>query len=149
MRRWIEHSRSPQIDAVAVLVAQHLNLDMARVFDKLFNEKPIIAKRGCGLRARPVEAFAHLIGIVGDAHALATAAGRCLDHHRIADFLGNAHSIIGGVEDAKIARNSGHPGIRSHLLGRDLVAHRLDGPWIRPDEGDSVFFKQRGEGRAL
>ena len=35
-RRCTEHSRSPKMDAVAVLVGEHLDLDVARPLDQLF-----------------------------------------------------------------------------------------------------------------
>ncbi len=33
--------------------------------------------------------------LVGDAHALAAAAGRCLDHDGVADLLGDLHRLVG------------------------------------------------------
>ena len=33
-----------QIDHIAVLIAQHLNFDMARIGDELFHKHPVIAK---------------------------------------------------------------------------------------------------------
>ena len=83
-----------EIDDVAVLVAEHLDLDVARVGDELFDEDAVVAeaRRGLGLRAG--KAFGDLAGGIGDAHALAAAAGRGLDHHRIADLVGDADRLL-------------------------------------------------------
>ena len=138
-----------QMDAVAVLVAQNLDLDVARVLDELLDEQPVVAKGGSGLRARPLEALAHLVGIPGDAHALAAAARRRLDHHRIADLLGDADRLVGVLEDAQIARHRGDARRRGHLLRGDLVAHRLDGTGVGADEGDALGLQPLGEGRTF
>ena len=45
-RRCIEQSRSPRIDGVAMLVGQHLDLDMARVLQKLLHVHHGIAEGG-------------------------------------------------------------------------------------------------------
>ena len=84
-----------EIDDVAVLVAEHLDLDMAGIDDELLDEDPVVAEGGRRLRLRPREALRDLAGRMGDAHALAAAAGRGLDHHRIADLVGDPHRLLG------------------------------------------------------
>jgi hypothetical protein len=83
-RRWIEHSRSPRWTSVAVVIAEDLDLDVARPLEVLLDVDVVVAEgaaasalrrleRGAGLRRR------------GRSHAAAAAAGRRLDDHREAD----------------------------------------------------------------
>ena len=78
-----------EIDDMPMLVAEHLDLDVARIDDELFDEHPIVAERALGLGLGAGEAFGHFLPAVRDAHALAAAAGGGLDHHRIADLVGD------------------------------------------------------------
>ena len=64
---------------------------------------------------------------IGDAHALAAAAGRGLDHHRIADLVGDRHRLLRPLDHAEIARHGRDLGGGGRLLRFDLVAHRGDG----------------------
>ena len=83
------------MDDVAVLVAQHLNLDVARLLDIFLDEHAVVAEARLGLGLRRGEALADLSSAVGDAHALAAAAGRGLDHDRIADLVGDLDRLLG------------------------------------------------------
>mmetsp|Transcript_16628 Transcript_16628/g.27222 ORF Transcript_16628/g.27222 Transcript_16628/m.27222 type:complete len:314 (+) Transcript_16628:135-1076(+) len=70
----------------AVLVRQDVDLDVVRVLDELLDEHAVVAEAAARLlHAQPVAGH-HLLVVPGDAHALAAAAGRGLDHHRVADF---------------------------------------------------------------
>ncbi len=126
----------PQVDAVAVTVGNQLDLDMARLLDVFLDEHPIVGERRLGLVGRRAEALAGLLVVVGDAHALAAAAGRRLDHHRIADLLRDLHRLLGIGDGVQIARHGADPGLERELLGFDLVAHGVDGERIGTDEGD-------------
>ncbi len=138
-----------EIDDVAVLVAENLDLDMAGIDDEFLDEDPVIAEGGCGLRLGTGEAFGDLSRRMGDAHALAAAAGRGLDHHGIADLVGNGHRMLGALDDAEEARNGRNLGSGRCLLRLDLVAHRRDGAGIGADEDDAVILERLGEGLAL
>ena len=126
-----------EMDDVAVLVAQHLDLDMARIDDEFLDEHPIVAEGRQGLGAGTGEAVANLDGGMGDPHALAAAAGRSLDHHRIADVGGDLHRLVLVGNDAEMAGDGRYAGASRRPLRFDLVAHRLDGGRIRPDENDA------------
>ena len=80
-----------------------------------------------------------------DAHALAAAAGRGLDHHRIADLFGDLHRLLVVLDDAEMARHGRDLGLGGGLLGLDLVAHRGDGLGIRPDEDDAGLGQRHRE----
>ena len=68
-----------EVDEVAVRVAEHLDLDVARPLDRLLEVDRAVAERRRRLAARAVERGGEL-GLARDqAHALAAAAGRRLD----------------------------------------------------------------------
>ena len=63
------------VDRVAVLVAHHLDFDVAWRGDELFDEDAVIAKAGLGFRAHRRKTFLDVLLVPGDADALAAAAG--------------------------------------------------------------------------
>ena len=111
-------------------VGQHLDLDVARLADELLEEHPIVAERGARLAPRALERLAQIALVERDAHALAAAAGRRLDHHRVADLGGDARPR---ASDRAIA--SAWPGTiadagrRRQALGLELVAHQPGSRW--------------------
>jgi hypothetical protein len=82
--------------------------------------------------------------VVGNPQALAAAAGGGLDHHRIADLLGDLDGCIGTVDGIVVA-GDGVAGFDGELLGLDLVTHLGDGVVLRTDELDAFFFEAAGE----
>ena len=115
-----------EMDDIAVLVAEHLDLDVTRIGDEFLDEHPIVAERRFGLRAGAGEALRHLAGAMRDAHALAAAARGSLDHDRIADVIGDLHRLLLVRDDAEVARHGRDLGPGRRLLGGDLVAHGGD-----------------------
>ena len=77
-----------------------------------------------------------------DAHALAAAAGGSLDHHGIADLVGNHYRMLFVLDDAEMARHGRDLCLRRRLLRFDLVAHCGDGAGIRSNEDDAGRFKR-------
>ena len=78
-------------------------------------------------------------------HALAAAAGRWLDQHRVADVVGRGHQLV-------VAQpRPGYPGYHRHIeggdrvLGGDLVAHHLDRARRRAQEHHSGALARCGE----
>ncbi|MPL82810.1 hypothetical protein SDC9_28759 [bioreactor metagenome] len=134
-----------QIDAVAVLVAEHLDLDVARLGHELLDEDAVVAEARRGLVLRAFKAFAGFLLVPGDAHALAAAAGRSLDHHRIADLVRDLHRFLGVGDQPHVARNRRDARFLGQLLRGDLVAHRLDRGRRRPDEDDAFLLQRLGE----
>src|ERR1700730_6911280 len=94
-----------KMDDVSVLVAQHLNFDVTRIDDELFNKNPAIAESGFRFPARAGKIFSDLLTSGDDTHPPAAAAGRGLDHHRIADGIGDIRSLQGVVDDAGESRH--------------------------------------------
>ena len=138
-----------EMNDVAVLVAEHLDLDMPRLLDIFLDEHAVVAEARLGLRLRRDEAFLHLLAAIGDAHALAAAAGAGLDHHRIADLVGDLDRLLGVLDHAEMTGNRRDLRLRRELLRLDLVAHRLDGLDVGSDKHDAGLFERPGEGGVL
>ena len=122
---------------------------MARVGDEFLDEDTVVAEGGGGLGLGAGETLRHLVGRFGDAHALAAAAGGGLDHHRIADFVGDLHGMLGALDHAEEARHRRDLGRGGGLLRLDLVAHRGDGAGIGADEDDAGLGERLREGLTL
>src|SRR5688572_26198884 len=126
-----------QMDDIAVLVAQHLDFDVAWMVDVFLDEEPIIAERGCRLGTGTRKALSELTGGAGNSHAFAAAAGRSLDHHGKTDAGCNQLSLGRRSNNADMTRHDGHTRGGCELLRFDLVAHAPNGAWIRADEHDA------------
>src|SRR5262249_38265234 len=93
---------------VAVAVAEDLDLDWPGIFDELLDEHAVVAEARARLAAGGAQAVTHLLIVARDAHALAAAAGRGLDHHGIADGARDLHSLAVVLNDAEMAGNDIH-----------------------------------------
>ena len=132
-----------------MLVAQHLDLNVARVLHELLDEHAVVAEGGQPLALGRLEPVAHVGLAPGEPHALAAAAGRGLHHHGVADFGRDPHRVLGVVDLADEARHDRHARLPRELLRLDLVAHRRDGVGRRPDEGDARLGARFGEALPL
>src|ERR1700720_430868 len=94
-----------EMDEVSVLVAQYLNFDVARIGDKFFDEDPAFTQSGFRFRTRADKIFRDLLARGDDAHPPSAAAGRGLDHDRIADCIGDLRGFRYVVD---VARKSRH-----------------------------------------
>ncbi len=90
---------------VAVRVAEHLDLDVARLLDVFLDKDPVVAKARFRLVLRAAEPLAQFGIVMRDAHALAAAAGRGLDHDRIADLPRDRDRMLGVRNDIEMARH--------------------------------------------
>ncbi len=75
-------------------IGQNLNFNMARLDHKFFNEDAVVTKGVTRLIHRRAHAVRHIGRTVNNPHTFAAAAGRRLDHHRIADSLCGGHRLI-------------------------------------------------------
>ena len=138
-----------EIDDIAMLVAEHLDLDVARIDDEFLDEDAVVAEGGLGFGFRELKAFRDLGPRMRDAHAFAAAAGGGLDHHGIADLVGDLYRVLVVLDDAEMARHGRDLGLGRRLLGFDLVAHRGDGVGVGPDEDDAGLLQRARKGFAL
>ena len=148
-RRWIEHSRSPRCTTVAVLVAEHLELDVPRRLDVLLDVDVADAERRLGLALRGLDGVRQLAGRAHDAHAAAAAAGGRLDDDRIADLLGELERLLLALDRAVAAGQDRHAGLLHHPARARLVAHQPDHLRIGADELDVARLADFGEVGAL
>src|SRR5687768_8239538 len=79
-----------------MVVGQNLDLDMTRARQPPLEIDRRIAECRLRLRARGADRAWQVAGTVDEAHSLAAAARHRLDHHRIADALGDARDLVVG-----------------------------------------------------
>ena len=138
-----------QIQHLAVAVGQHLDFDVARAFDVFFDEHAVVAEACLGFTHGARESVANLGVGARDPHALAAAAGRRLQHHRIADALCDAHRFLGVGDRLGMAGDRADAGRLGEALRFDLVAHRLDRLGRGADEHDVAARKLAREAGVL
>ena len=135
-----------QVDRVAVLVGKDLDLDVARVLEKLLHvhRRVVEGRRRLGLgglhRVQQRRLGVH------HAHAAPATAARRLDDDRVANRLGDAldrRRVVGQFTFG--ARHAGHPGLDHGLLGRHLVAHDADRLGRRADELEAALLHTLGK----
>ncbi len=135
-----------EVYRVAVLVGEHLDLDMAWVLQVLFQVHGGIAEGAARLLARELEGVVQMRLGVYHAHAAPAAAGRGLDDHGVAHFAGDTLALIDVV--AQGAVRTGHArdiGLAHGLDGRNLVAHQPNCFGPRADENEPAFLDPFGE----
>ena len=117
-----------QVHHVAVVVGEHLELDVPRLLEKLLHVDLVVAEGRQRLGLRDADGIQQRGVGVHHAHAAAAAAAGGLDDHRIADVLGDAEVLVGVVAQRAVgAGHAGHAGGLHDLDGGDLVAHQADG----------------------
>ena len=115
-----------KVDDAAVVVAEHLELDVPRRDDVLLHVDVADPERGLGLALRRLQRLRQLAGDVDDAHAAAAAAGRRLDDHRVADVLGDLQRLFLALDRAVAAGQDRHAGLLHRPARARLVAHQPD-----------------------
>jgi hypothetical protein len=138
-----------EVDAVAVGVAENLDLDMTRAFDEPLDEDAVVAEAAAGLVAARGEARERLGVVLGHAQALAAAPCRGLDHDRIADPSRHFHRLLGAGDGRVVTGNGVDARLGGELLRFDLVAHRGDRIRLRADKDDAFGFDPARELRVL
>ena len=133
----------PEMDEIAVAVAEDLDLDMAGAADQLFQIDLAIAEGAFRFAAAGLDLRLELVLILDHAHAAATTAPAGLEHQGIADFAGQFRPVFGAVRQRTCGGHHGNIGLNRHVAGGDLVAqgaHHIGGG---ADEG------QAGRGTGL
>src|SRR5712691_7878768 len=125
-----------EVDEVAVVVAEDLELDVPRVLEIFLDVDVADAEGRLCLALRRPQEVAKIAGRADDAHAAATAAGHRFDHHRVADVPGALERLLFAVNRTVAARQHRHAGFLHRAAGPRLVAHQLDHVRIGADEAD-------------
>ena len=138
-----------QVDAVAVRVAEHLDLDVARALHVFLDQHRVAAEAVARFALAAGQCVRKVLGLFHRAHALAAAAGAGLDEHRVADAVGlvleQGRVLVGAV----VAGHQGHTGLLHQALGLGLQAHGLDGRGRRADEHQPGLGAGVGKGLVL
>ncbi len=123
-----------QVNQVAVLVAEDLELDVAWLGDQLLEQQRRVAKSRQRLAPRGRQRRRQVACALHDAHALAAASRRGLDEHRIANVARRREE--GGVRllHTRIARHDRHARARHQQLRLALATHTRDDLWHGTDE---------------
>src|SRR5690606_1760533 len=139
----------PEIEAAPLSIRKHLNLDVTRLLHVTFDEDAFVAEAAARLVLCRAKTVADLLRSPGDAHALAAAAGRGLDHHRKTDFLGDPYCFLGAIGLPDVTGHRIHPGLRCQSLRLDLVAHGRDRRSRWADEDQAGGFHRLYESCAF
>jgi len=133
-----------EVNGVAVHVGQNLELDMARAVQQLLQIHGAVAESGLGLAVRGGQRRVQLRLLADDAHPLAAAARRRLDHQREA----NAVRLVAQrpvVQAGLRPRHNRHTGPLHQLARSQLVAHPADGVRRRADPHQPRVNDRLGE----
>mmetsp|Transcript_27768 Transcript_27768/g.51746 ORF Transcript_27768/g.51746 Transcript_27768/m.51746 type:complete len:213 (-) Transcript_27768:83-721(-) len=126
-------------------VTQNLNLDMPGLGHEFLNEDPVIAKAVGRLVLGGLKALAGLFVGPGNAHALAATAGGSLQHHWVADFIGDFDRLIRVFDQPHIAGHRADARVLGDLFRGDLVAHLLNRAHRWADKGNALRIQRFGE----
>jgi hypothetical protein len=138
-----------EVDQVAVGVAEHLELDVARLGDELLEVHAVVAERRARLGLRDADAGAQLLLVERHAHAAPAAACYRLDDHRVADRLRQRQRLVHAGDHAVAARHHRETGGRHGAPRLGLVAHLADHLGVGADEGEAARRAHLGEVRVL
>jgi hypothetical protein len=132
-----------------VVVAEDLDLDVARPVDVALEDQRVVAERAGGLALGALERGVDLVGRAHDAHALAAAAGRGLDQEREADRQRLAAQGRAVLRVAVVAGHHRHAGGDRPRLGGLLRAEQRDHHGRRADERQAGGGDRLGEAGVL
>ena len=138
-----------QIDAVAVVVAEHLHLDMLGVAQILLDIEAVVVERLAHLALRRGEDVGEFLGAAHQPDAASTTTRRRLQHQRGSQCAAAASSPSPSERMISVPGSMGSPPLR-HRLAR-LAPYRPSdhrGGW-RADEDDAAVGADLGEAGIL
>src|SRR5665213_744001 len=138
-----------EMDGAAAAVAEHLDFDVARLLQVLFQIDRGVAERRFGLVGSRRQRQHQIIRGLRDLHAASAAAGGRLDQHRKADFVCDRNGVVVGTNRAVGAGHHGNAEFPGGFLGLDLVAHQADVLGLGSDEMQIVIGEDFGEARVF
>src|SRR5690606_17368838 len=134
-----------EVHDVAVVIAEHLDLDMPRRLDVLLEVHVADAKGRFGLAHRGPERLGQVLGRTHHPHAPAAAAGNGLDDDGIAELARDLDGLFVARDRTVAARQHRHARLLHGPPRPRLVAHQADDVRIRPDELDVAGFADLGK----
>ena len=121
---------------VAVLVGEHLELDVARLLDELLHVELAVAEGVGGFSGGGMEEVGQFFGSAHDAHAATAAAGLGFENDGVADLCGDVLRFFCGGDDAVGAGKDRDLGRLHCLAGFFFFAHEARDFRRRADELD-------------
>src|SRR5665213_1876167 len=134
---------------VAMLIGEHLELDMPWLLDELLHVEIAIAKCIRRFSRSLLKQSRQLFLVATDTHAASAATGDCLQDHRIADGARPLQRLAFVGDDAVRAGQNRHLSLLHCLACGGLFAHHARHFGRRPDELDVRSAAHLGEVRIL
>ena len=106
-----------QVNDIAAIVSENLELDVMRVLDELLDVDAGVAKGFLRLRARGVITLHQTDIVVSDPHPAAATACDRFDHDRITDSLGRRQSVLFVFDQAIGTGRNWHAGLSGQIRG--------------------------------
>ena len=138
-----------EVDGVAMLVGQHLHLDVPGIEDRLLDINFAVTERALGFTAGALESGLEFGRGVHQAHAFSAAAGGSFQHHGIADSGGDLFGFGDGFDAARSAGDERDTGFFHGLAGAGFRSHGVHGGRGGADELDSRVGASLREFRIL
>ena len=138
-----------EVHDVAVMIAEDLELDVARRLEVLLDVDVADAERRFRLALRRLERVRQVGRLLDDAHAAAAAAGDRLDDDRIADLLRDLGRALFALDRTVAAGQHRHAGLLHRPARLGLVAEQANHARVGADEADVARLADFGEVGAL
>ena len=116
-----------QVNEVAVLVAQHLDLNMPRIEHQLLDVDLARFEGALGFAGRVAQGGGQILVPVDAAHALTAAAGRGFEQNGIANLGGGMLGLFGTGDGVLGARRERNAGLFGQAAGSGFGAQGADG----------------------
>ena len=136
-----------QVNDIAVLVSQNLDLNVLGTFQELFNEDVAVAERLQGFAVNHVIGCHDFFRLVAATHTTAAAAGCRLEDDGEAKLDGLCQRFFAVLQGFGAAGDDGNAAADSDLFGLELVTHLLQNVGGGADEDDTVCFAGTGKVR--
>src|SRR5664280_1307201 len=133
----------------AVLVAEHLHLNVSWSYDEALQKEIVVTERGKRLTTRTRERLTEIVRSLDTSHTLPATARGGLDEHRETDFHRCSTQIA--VRHSRFDSTGHHRNARrgDMELRLDLVPHERNRSRARPNERDAALRTGTRESRVL
>ena len=115
-----------EMDNVAVVVAEKLNLDMLGLVEEALDEDGAVAEGGLGFRSCALERFLERLLLADASHTSATATKSSLDDDRESVLVRKLLNLLELLDGALRTRHNGDIGSNSQLSSGNFVTKSVD-----------------------
>lgn len=123
-----------QVDNVAVVVTEQLDLDMLGLVEEALYEDGAVAKGRLGLGSCSLEVFLQALVVANNSHTTTTAAISSLDDDREAILISEGLNLFVFFYSSLGSRDDRDASSNGKLASRDLVAKSIDHIWGGADK---------------